>query len=293
MAADAAALSEKARAKVNLYLHLCGQRADGYHLLDSLAVFPDIGDVVSVSSETGPELEIAGPHAGPLKAQPVDRNLVLGAARAMAGSAGRALDVSLRLEKNLPVASGIGGGSSDAAAALRLLARLWQCEVPGGLALRLGADVPVCLRAPEPTRMQGIGEILTPVPELPDFAMVLVNPGVEVPTGAVFSGVADKNPPPGPAMPERFGNFEVFVDWLGQQRNDLQPAAETICPEIGRVLQSLSDAPLARMSGSGATCFALFESAAQADRAAEQLRGTVPGWWVAAAGVQGCKRTPV
>lgn len=290
MAADAAALSEKARAKVNLYLHLCGQRADGYHLLDSLAVFPDICDVVSVTGETGPELEIVGPYSGSLNGQPVDDNLVLGAARAMAESTGRSLDISLRLEKNLPVASGIGGGSSDAAAALRLLARLWQCEVPGELALTLGADVPVCLKAPDPTRMQGIGELLTLAPELPDFAMVLVNPGIEVPTGAVFNGVADKSPRPGPEMPERFGGFDDLVDWLAQQRNDLQPAAEEICPEIGRVLRSLSDAPLARMSGSGATCFGLFGSVAQAGQAAERLHRSSPAWWVTAAGVPGRER---
>lgn len=283
MAAESGAHSEQAPAKVNLYLHLCGQRADGYHLLDSLAVFPDVGDVVSLSPDSGRALEITGPFAGPLTGQPDARNLVLQAARAMAESNGRAMDVPLRLEKNLPVASGIGGGSSDAAATMRLLARFWQCDVPDDLALTLGADVPVCMCAPRPMRMQGIGEVLTSVPALPKCGIVLVNPGVEVPTGAVFSGVDDKNPPPGPATPERFDGFEDFVRWLGLQRNDLQPAAEAICPKIGAVLDTLSEAPIARMSGSGATCFGLYPSMAVAEDAAEALRRQERDWWVASA----------
>ena len=285
MAAEAVALSEQARAKINLYLHLCGQRADGYHLLDSLAVFPDVGDVVYASTGEEPGLEIFGPHAGQLADQPACQNLVLRAARSMAERADREMDASLRLQKNLPIASGIGGGSSDAAAAMRLLSRFWKCELPADLALKLGADVPVCLRAPEATRMQGIGEILTTAPQLPEFGIVLVNPGVEVPTGAVFDCVSDKNPPPGPAMPERFLGFEDFVHWLGLQRNDLQPAAETICPEISRVLDALTKAPQARMSGSGATCFGIYRSAKQADQAAIRLREEFPNWWITSANV--------
>lgn len=291
MAADAVALSEQARAKINLYLHLCGQRPDGYHLLDSLAVFPEVGDVVRASFNKEPGLEIFGPHAQTLSDQPVCQNLVLRAAEAMAKRADRAMDVSLRLEKNLPVASGIGGGSSDAAAAMRLLSRIWECDVPSDLALTLGADVPVCLRSPEPTRMQGIGEILTAIPQIPEFGIVLVNPGVEVPTGAVFSAIEDKNPPPGPAMPERFQDFEEFVQWLGLQRNDLQPAAETICPEIGKILEALTEAPIARMSGSGATCFGLYPSVQKTNEAAKQLSSDFPDWWIASANASNSLQT--
>jgi 4-diphosphocytidyl-2-C-methyl-D-erythritol kinase len=128
--------------------------------------------------------------------------------------------------------------------------------------------------------MQGIGEILTPVPTLPECGIVLVNPHVEVPTGAVFKGVKDRNPPPGPPLPDRFDGFTDFVQWLRLQRNDLQPSAEAACPAITQVLKTLSDAPLARMSGSGATCFALFQSASIAKEMALQLGKHHPGWWI-------------
>lgn len=278
MTADASALTEQARAKVNLYLHLCGQRDDGYHLLDSLAVFPSVGDVLGARLADGLTLELTGPQSGGLISEP--DNLVLRAAR---GLEARDLGAVLHLEKHLPVASGIGGGSSDAAAALRLLSRLWECEVPDALPLALGADVPVCMTAPTPMRMQGIGEVLTPVPALPECAIVLVNPGVEVPTGAVFKGVADRNPPPGPPWPERFNGFADFIDWLRLQRNDLQPSAQAACPAIRQVCEALSEAPLARMSGSGATCFALHASKAKANVQADRLRRKQPDWWVQAA----------
>ena len=193
MTAAEPALAEPAPAKVNLYLHLCGRRADGYHLLDSLAVFPAIGDRLSATPGQGLSLQIGGPFGGGLTADP--DNLVLRAARALAEAHGLAPVAALRLEKHLPVASGIGGGSSDAAAALRLLSRLWGVAIPDGLAVRLGADVPVCLGAPESRLMAGIGEQLSPAPPMPGFWMVLVNPDVAVATGAVFAAVEQgKNP---------------------------------------------------------------------------------------------------
>ena len=286
MVADGAAASRLAPAKVNLNLHLCGQRADGYHLLDSLVVFPSVGDVLSVEDADVLSLSLAGPFADGLSAG--GDNLVLAAAERLAAHAGARVGAALHLQKNLPVASGIGGGSSDAATALRLLAELWDCEIPEELALALGADVPVCCRAPAPQRMQGIGERLTSVRGLPAYWMVLVNPLVGVPTGAVFSGVADKNPPAGPEMPTGgFAGFDDFTGWLATQRNDLQAPAEAICPPIRAVLDALSCAPLARMSGSGATCFALFADQAGAENLTDQLRAQTP-WWVTAAPVAAC-----
>ena len=275
MAADAGLLTQFAPAKVNLYLHLCGQRDDGYHLLDSLAVFPDIGDVLYACPAEALSLALTGPQAAGLDTEP--DNLVLRAARGL-GVADKG--AALTLEKHLPVASGIGGGSSDAAATMRLLSEMWECDVPDALPLELGADVPVCMSAPAPTRMQGIGAILTPVPTLPEFGIVLVNPRVEVPTGAVFKGVKDRNPPPGPPWPDRFDGFTDFVQWLRLQRNDLQPSAEAVCPAITQVLKTLSDVPLARMSGSGATCFALFQSASLANEMALELDKHHPDWWI-------------
>jgi 4-diphosphocytidyl-2-C-methyl-D-erythritol kinase len=277
-------LVEPAPAKVNLYLHLRGRRADGYHLLDSLAVFPAIGDRLTavLGQGEGLSLQIGGPFGAGLAAEP--DNLVLRAAKALAEAHGLEPDTALRLEKNLPLTSGIGGGSSDAAAALRLLSRLWGVPVPDGLALSLGADVPVCLAAPQPQLMAGIGEQLTPAPPMPGFWMVLANPGIAVATRAVFAAAKQRNNPPGPPPPALI-DFAALIDWLASQRNDLQPAAISTCPAIAGVLAALGDAPLARMSGSGATCFALHESEAGAAAQSERVRNTHPGWWVATAPV--------
>ncbi|MEL6478845.1 MAG: 4-(cytidine 5'-diphospho)-2-C-methyl-D-erythritol kinase [Pseudomonadota bacterium] len=276
----AGAWIERAPAKINLYLHVTGQRADGYHLLDSLAVFPSIGDLLEAEPASGLSLAIDGPFGDGLPAD--GDNLVLRAAEAMAR--GRGLGAALRLTKNLPIASGIGGGSSDAAGALRLLSRLWDRPIPPGLPLSLGADVPVCLGA-DAQRMQGIGEALSTCPPLPDAWIVLVNPLQAVPTGAVFSGLASKTNPPAPDLPA-FQGFEEMILWLGQQRNDLEAPARAQCPAISRVLSALSDTPLARMSGSGATCFSLFPSESAAQACAERLRREERGWWVASAPLQ-------
>jgi 4-diphosphocytidyl-2-C-methyl-D-erythritol kinase len=266
--------SRFAPAKVNLYLHVTGKRADGYHLLDSLAVFPDAGDRVEAAEADGLSLEISGPFGAVLRGE--EDNLLLRAARLLAPGRGAAL----KLEKNLPVASGIGGGSADAAAALRVLCGLWGIEgadLPA-LALKLGADVPVCLES-RPARMQGIGEILAPAPRLPEFGMVLVNPGVAVPTPAVFKA-RQGGFSPAPALPEAWADVDAMVADLRSCTNDLQEAAIGIAPVIGEVLAKLSALPgakLARMSGSGATCFALFANAAAAEAAAAEIN--VPGWW--------------
>jgi len=276
--------AESAPAKVNLFLHLRGRRPDGYHLLESLAVFPGLGDRLTAAPGTGLSLEVAGPFAEGLAGEP--DNLVLRAARALAVAHEVPANSALRLEKHLPVASGMGGGSSDAAAALRLLARLWRVAVPDDLALGLGADVPVCLRAPQPQLMTGIGEQLSPAPALPGFWTVLANPRAAVATGRVFAALERRDNPPGPPPPPQgFTDFAALRDWLSAQRNDLQAPAVMLCPPIAEVLAALAGAPLARMSGSGASCFALHATEADAQAQADRLRRARPGWWIAAAPV--------
>ncbi len=262
-----------APAKVNLFLHVTGRRGDGYHLLDSLAVFPAVGDVVGAAPGEGLTLRITGRFGAVLRAEP--DNLLLRAARALRPEG----EIALSLEKNLPVASGIGGGSADAAAALRLLARCWGVETPlEAIALGLGADVPVCLES-RPARMGGIGEVLSPAPVLPRFGMVLVNPGVAVPTPAVFRARRGDFRPAA-VLPEGWADAAGMVADLARCANDLQAAAIGIEPVIGEVLRALAALPgalLARMSGSGATCFALFATPEEAAAAAEAINR--PGWW--------------
>ncbi len=268
-----------APAKVNLFLHITGRRADGYHLLDSLAVFPAVGDWVRVAPAPALGLQISGRFGGVLRAEA--DNLLLRAARLLNPVGGAAL----MLEKNLPVASGIGGGSADAAAALHALAKLWRLPAPTpALALALGADVPVCL-ASRPARMGGIGEVLTAAPRLPRFGMVLANPGVAVPTPAVFRARQGGFTAPA-ALPAAWPDVAAMAADLRQTRNDLQAAALGIQPVIGQMLQVLAALPgalVARMSGSGATCFALFETPEAAARAAGSINQ--PGWWCWGGGV--------
>jgi 4-diphosphocytidyl-2-C-methyl-D-erythritol kinase len=275
-----AAAEELAPAKVNLALHVTGRRADGYHLLDSLVVFPRVGDRLRAEPSRELSLSVEGRFAACL-----DRgdNLVLRAARLLAPGRGAALT----LDKRLPVASGIGGGSADAAAALRLLGRLWGVPLPPTAALLgLGADVPVCL-AGVASRMRGIGEALEPV-ALPAFWLVLANPGVPVATGAVFAALAGRFGPPLP-HPPAFADAAALAGWLAARRNDLEAPAAALAPAIAGTLAALAAQPgclLARMSGSGATCFGLFATAAEAEAAADALGRARPRWWVAAAPVR-------
>lgn len=272
-------ITETANAKVNLTLHVTGQRDDGYHLLDSLVMFTSLGDEIAVRPADDLTLEITGPFAAGLGAD--DDNLVLRAARSFGHSAG----AHITLTKNLPVASGIGGGSADAAATLRALSLLWGIPVPdGAIQLALGADVPVCM-TPELTRMAGIGENITSLGPAPMLDILLVNPGVAVSTPEVFSGLATKSNAPMPDnMPDPF-DITAWTDWLKTQRNDLQAPACNAAPIIATVLSELSaqaGCQLARMSGSGATCFAFFENGDTRDAAADALHAAHPDWWVAA-----------
>lgn len=268
-----------APAKVNLALHVTGRRADGYHLLDSLVVFAGVGDTVTATPSDRLTLRVTGPQARHLPV--TDDNLVLRAARTMGVTA------ALTLDKVLPVASGIGGGSADAAATLKALADLTGHALPAPAEiLRLGADVPVCLTG-RPTRMQGVGEILTPLPALPPAWLVLANPGVAVPTPAVFAALTRRDNPPLPEVPT-FADTAAMAQWLSAQRNDLEPPAIAIAPAIADTLAALSHQPgclLARMSGSGATCFGLFAEEQAARAAATYLTTTHPTWWIAPANV--------
>jgi 4-diphosphocytidyl-2-C-methyl-D-erythritol kinase len=269
---------EFAPAKVNLHLHVVGRRDDGYHLLDSLVVFAAVGDWLSVSPADDLSLTITGPFAAGLAAE-LD-NLVLRAARGLADLAGIRPAGALVLEKNLPVASGIGGGSADAAAALRLLCRFWNvAPVLPGLASRLGADVPVCLLN-RPTLMSGIGEVLGPAPPLPPAGLVLVNPGLAVSTPAVFRARSGGFSVPADFPVTAWPNPGALAQTLAATRNDLEPPARSLSPVIGNVLTALAESPgclLARMSGSGATCFGLFASADIARRTAQTIQRE--GWW--------------
>jgi 4-diphosphocytidyl-2-C-methyl-D-erythritol kinase len=273
-------LHEPARAKVNLFLHVVGKRDDGYHLLDSLAVFPNIGDVVSAAPSDTLELRLTGRFGVALVAEP--DNLVLRAARALQQLAGVREGATLVLEKNLPVASGIGGGSADAAATLRALCRLWRITPERAalhaIAISLGADVPICLDQ-RAARMQGVGEILSPAPHMPEAGMVLINPGMSVATPAVFHARSGGFRPDA-VLPSAWHDTAAMVAWLGAAHNDLEQPAIGLCPTIGAVLNALRDTKgclLARMSGSGATCFGLFANPSATSAAAVSLAR--PGWW--------------
>lgn len=253
-----------APAKINLTLHVTGQRSDGYHLLDSLVVFADVGD--RLQYEPGPELSltISGQFADGV---PTDaRNLVWQAAE-ICGWTGHIL-----LEKNLPHGAGIGGGSSDAAAVLRDLGG------PLAKAPTLGADVPVCLST-APQRMRGIGEVLEPVRSFPPLDMVLVNPGAHVPTPQVFQALKVKENAPMSELSADLG-FGGLLSWMSDQRNDLQEPAITCAPQIRLALEALDRADLVRMSGSGATCFGIYADADSAQRAAQVISSRYPNWWV-------------
>lgn len=282
---EAAIVSRAAPAKLNLYLHVVGKRADGYHLLDSLVAFADVHDTVSAAPAETLSLDVAGPFAAALATE--GDNLVLRAARKLAAAGGVAPLAALRLIKRLPLASGIGGGSADAAATLHAAAELWRVKLaPGALeavGLSLGADVPVCL-AGRAAQMSGIGEIVTPAPALPEAPLLLVNPLVPLPTPAVFKARQGPFSPPAPlgAAPR---DGRDLAEALAARRNDLTEAAIGIVPAIAEILTALaaqSGCLIARMSGSGATCFALFASAGAATAAEASLRQSRPAWWTKA-----------
>lgn len=282
MSRPASGLAEQACAKINLSLHIVGRRADGYHLLESLVAFTDEGDVLHFSDSGDLRLEIIGRFGVGLECN--ENNLVLRAARALEASG-----CSIVLDKCLPIASGIGGGSADAAATLRGLmrrsGRVLEGDALKELALKLGADVPVCLDQ-RACFMSGIGEVISPVAALPSAAVLLVNPLVGVATAEVFRSLAlGPGPRAGfehPALPSCWLDATDLAQFLGHCRNDLEAPAMAVAPVIGDVLGALlqqDGCRIARMSGSGATCFGLFDTIAEAELAHGKIMQRSPQWW--------------
>lgn len=278
-----------AYAKVNLFLRVVGRRPDGYHLIESLVAFADIHDTVGVRRARGLDLKIEGPFASDL-GDPIVENLVLRAAEALRSTYAIRDGADILLTKNLPVASGIGGGSADAAAALTALCRLWNigasAEQLAEIGLGLGADVPVCLTG-SPSLMSGIGETITPFAPLPPCGILLVNSGVAVSTASVFRartapfsvcGTYDSN------MVDNLNDAHGLAALLALHDNDLAAPASALAPEIPATLRAIEDTQgclLARMSGSGATCFGLYANAVSAADAAAHVALDHPDWWVA------------
>ena len=275
-------IHETARAKINLALHVTGRRADGYHLLDSLVTFAEAGDGLSFASSATDRLTLGGRFGARLDAD--GDNLVVKARdllrQALQALGRTAPPVHIPLDKDLPIAAGIGGGSADAAATLRGLQRIWNATLPddalAALALRLGADVPMCLSS-RPLMARGIGEALTPV-VLPG-----ANPLIGVSTPEIFRRLERRDNAALPPLPSS-GNASVWLDFLKDQRNDLEPPARSLVPIIGDLIAALeeSGASLARMSGSGATCFGLYADEEDATAATEQLAARFPNAYIKA-----------
>jgi 4-diphosphocytidyl-2-C-methyl-D-erythritol kinase len=285
------AYAEAAPAKVNLALHVTNRRADGYHELESLVVFASVADELVARPAKRDSLKVTGPFAA--AAGNGDSNLVSRAVAAFRARWPDHLETGLAFElvKNLPVAAGLGGGSADAAAALRLLAALGEADIPladlAALALTLGADVPACLLS-QPTEVRGVGEILHPLRAFPKTHIVLVNPLVPVVTADVFRRLQSRHNPPLPALPAPLTRPTELGLWLAETRNDLEAPALSLVPAIGELIAELGafdGCMLSRMSGSGGTVFGLFASASRAHQAAHDLRERHRDYWVAAAPV--------
>ncbi|WP_457301215.1 4-(cytidine 5'-diphospho)-2-C-methyl-D-erythritol kinase [Phyllobacterium sp. P5_D12] len=272
-----------APAKINLALHVTGRRDDGYHLLDSIVVFAHVGDKVSAKPAPFDTFEVSGPFGHGLPDD--ETNLVLRARNALrARFPEKAAPVAIHLEKHLPIASGIGGGSSDAAATLRALTALWGIETNelAAIGLTLGADVPMCLYG-QPLIARGIGEEIEGIDDFPHLPMVLVNSGVSTSTPQVFSALVNRDNQPLHGLPRLSSVHDVCL-YLGKTDNHLSSAAEKLTPAIGDVMKALrnTDPRLVRMSGSGSTCFAIYDSDQEAETAAAALKRAQPGWFVVA-----------
>lgn len=281
--------SELAAAKINLALHVLGRRPDGYHDIDSIVVFADFGDQVEIH-ESGKEFIVDGPFAGDLAAAiGRERNLAAIANERLVAAAGdRSEPTELRLIKNLPIASGLGGGAADAAAVLRLLNAHWrlglqpsELQAIGGT---IGADVPMCI-ASVPLRATGRGDRVAEIAGIPTLPLALVFPSAGVSTAKVFARAGDGSDPRLPRLPGRFGSVADMAGWLDGTRNGLEEPAIAEVPVIGEALNHLrrsTDCLIARMTGSGSTCFGLFPDLGSAKRAVGRIRADRPNWWVRA-----------
>ena len=275
-------VSIHAPAKINLYLHVTGRRIDGYHELDSLVGFTAHGDVIQVRQQEELYFQINGPFGNTLQVN--DDNLIVRATRALARETGYQGGAHITLKKNLPVSSGIGGGSADAAATLKALNVLWETGLADGalaaIGSRLGADIPVCILS-KGAQMSGIGERVSKVESLPPLGVLLINPGIPISTLKVFQmhrGNFSRR-----VDFQTIGDVEAFYEFLARQKNDLQDLAIEIAPVIQEVLDMLSaelGCRLVRLSGSGATCFGLFDNEALAKVSGRAISGSYPNWWV-------------
>lgn len=289
-----------ALAKINLYLHVTDKLANGYHTLDSLISFADIGDEIIIEPAQDFQFEITGPFSAALKgndiaAGPDSSNLAVKAVWGLSRLIEKAPSLHMRLVKNLPLGAGIGGGSADAAAVLWGLLEYWSLpkNLSGldDLMLKLGADVPVCF-ACEPCRVQGIGDILKSPPALPEAPVVLVYPGKPCHTAKIFNHMKASFSLPAD-LPEIITSFEMLCDVLSRTTNDLTQAAMDSVPDIKNVLQALDAQPgcaLSRMSGSGSSCFGFFEDEQKAEAAALKLAEENPDWWVKSSWLGRCGR---
>lgn len=279
-----------APAKINLFLHVGDKREDGFHDLQSLVVFAEAGDVLRVEPAVDLSLSIEGRFSDGLSAGP--DNLIMRAAQALSAHASGNKGAHFILEKNLPVASGIGGGSADAAAAMRALVELWGLSLSReellGVAAILGSDVPVCVES-KPAWMEGRGERLTDTGPVPSAAMVLLNPVVPVSTAQIFKNLKSRSGTGQTFAAVPDADHAQIAAYAAQYRNDLEAPARALTPQIDEMLGALSarGAALARMSGSGATCFGLFDDDGHAHDAARALSRDHPGWWVVATRIAG------
>ena len=286
-----------APAKLNLFLHITGRRHDGYHFLESLIAFAGIYDTLHVTNSPDITLTITGRFGNVLQ-HTADTNSIIIAAKALAKLGNVSSGAAMTLEKELPIASGIGGGSSDAATALRLLSRHWNLSLPDDammeLSRSLGSDVPCCYRA-TPAIMHGIGDQITKISALPLLPIVLVNPLKPLSTPLVYKiGVSQFTPSRlGETIPTSIGEL---LSYLHTTHNDLEAPATRLCPEITEIIAQLKaqdGCTLARMSGSGATCFGIFSSKATAAKAASNLQEIRPAWWIEASTLLAPKRNPL
>jgi 4-diphosphocytidyl-2-C-methyl-D-erythritol kinase len=281
-----------APAKINLYLHITGRREDGYHFLDSLVVFMGKGDDLSLAPSDAFSFSVDGPMAGGLAGHPHEDNLAVRAVKELADALGKKQDFSLKLTKNLPIASGIGGGSSDAAAALRLAAEHWGEDAESAavheIAKKIGQDVPCCISR-KTCYFRETGNVTDSGPKMPSVSVVLVNPGKALPTPSVYKARKGAFSASARLEKEPKDAIELCV-MLSERRNDLTDAAVSLMPEIGIVLSAISDTKgclLSRMSGSGATCFGIYASFEAAEKAAEAIKSRYADWWVVADNILG------